>query len=121
MADVAMIIDAETRAVVVAALDLLQRVAMGQWRTIADHAPNVLGDDAYEFSPAADVLQDVVRTWATNDHLRHPGASLGIRGAGREAQVACDLWHALGGGMESRQADRLTNARIKVAEVMPGG
>lgn len=75
MPDTALIIDDETRRVLVQALDLLQRVAMGRW-----HAAS-------------------------------------IRRAHREAQVACDLWHALGGGMELRQGDRLTNARMSVAEV----
>lgn len=75
MPDTALIIDDETRRVLVQALDLLQCV-------------------------------DLARRCAT-----------GIRQAGREAQVACDLWHALGGGMESRQGDRLTNARMSVAEV----
>ncbi len=122
MADVALVIDDEARRVLVQALDLLQRVAMGQWRAISEHAPNVIGPTSPAgFEQLAHDLMVVRRRNASDAALRlHDGASLGIRGTHREAQVACDIWHALGGGMESRQGDRLTNVRVHVEEVRDG-
>lgn len=107
-------VDDETHRVLIRALDLAQRVAMGQWREILDHCPEVT--DCGQFSDAGDWLMNTRTLCATHDALVHPGASLSIRGAGRDAQIACDLWHALGGGMESRQNDRLTNASITVTK-----
>jgi hypothetical protein len=115
--DVALILDDEARRVLVQALNLLQRVAMGQWRAIPEHAPNVLGEAAHQFSACADELLDARCRYTIVDDLVHPSASLGIRQTHREAQVACDIWHALGGGMESRRDDRLTNVRVSVSEV----
>ena len=84
---------------------------------IPEHAPNVLGEAAHQFSACADELLDARCRYAIVDDLVHPSASLGIRQTHREAQVACDIWHALGGGMESRRDDRLTNVRVSVSEV----
>lgn len=120
MSDVALIIDDETRCVLVQALDLLQRVAMGQWRAVAEHAPMVLGVASQGFGPVGDDLTSLRQHHTPITALKHANASLGIRQTHRQAQVACDLWHALGGGMESRRDDRLTNARISVAEVRAG-
>ena len=116
MGDVALILDDEARRVLVQALNLLQRVAMGQWRAIPEHAPNVIASDADRWE-VGDQLLEVRRVFAATTSLQHQSASLGIRGAHREAQVACDIWHALGGGMESRRDDRLTNVRVSVSEV----
>jgi hypothetical protein len=106
-------VDDEALRVIVSALDLLQRVAMGQWRVVPEHAPNVV--DPFPFSPVGDAVLAARCGHTTNQHLRHPGASLAIRAAGREAMVACDVWHLLGGGMPSRQTDRLTDVTISVS------
>lgn len=107
-------LDAETRRVLVQALDLLQRVAMGQWREVVEHSPNVLRPDVQAlFGPASDAIMQVRSVYGI-DNLRHPNASLGIRGAHREAHVAYDLWHALGGGMTSRWDDRMSGAAMSV-------
>lgn len=108
-------VDADGRRVLIAALDLLQRVAMGQWREVVEHAPNVIdGDYAGLFGTCAEQLMHVRSSYTANPHLRHRNAALSISGAGDDARLACDLWHALGGGMESRRDDRLTSANIKV-------
>ena len=119
MGDVALILDDEARRVLVQALDLLQRVAMGQWRAIPEHAPNVIGEiSVTAFEQLTDDLMLLRRQIAADAALRlYDGASLSIRQTHREAQVACDIWHALGGGMESRRDDRLTNVRVSVSEV----
>ncbi len=107
--------DAEGRRVLLAALDLFQRVAMGQWRSIPEASPEVLGMMATPFDAVGDALMRVRCEWTTHEALRHPSASLGIRDAGRHAIVAYDIWHALGGGMESRQSDRVSGV-LAVAE-----
>lgn len=94
------------------ALDLYQRVAMGQWREILEHCPEVT--DAGMFSGAGDALMVVRTTCAKVEALYHPNASLGIMRAGDDARIACDIWHQLGGGMESRRNDRLSGAHVEV-------
>ena len=106
-------VDDEALRVIVSALDLLQRVAMGQWREVPEHAPNVV--EPCGFSAVGDAVMAARCQHTTNDHLRHPNASLSIRSAGREAMVACDVWHLLGGGMESRRTDRLTDVTISAS------
>ena len=104
-------IDTADRDVLVAALDVFQRVAMGQWRAVVEFAPvELLGAEAgQQFGRAADEIMAVRSVYAVNPALRHKNTSLGIAQAGDQARRACDLWHLLGGGMLSRQDDRLTD------------
>jgi hypothetical protein len=107
-------VDSSGVRVMINALDLYQRVAIGQWRDVAEHAPAVLGNDAHCFSPVADQLIAIRAAACAGGPLGHPSASLSIRGAHADAQIAYDMWHALGGGMDSRRDDRLTSTIIDV-------
>ena len=103
----------EAYAVLVAALDLHGRIAMGQWDEVVRFAPEVLGADSTleEFRAAADDLMQTRCRHARPAELRvAPNASLGIAEAGREARIGCDIWRAVGGGMKDRADMRLTDA-----------
>lgn len=106
--------DAEGLAILARALDLLQRIRMGQWRDVAEQAPDILGDQAGLFTEAADLLMSIRCRFTDVEALRHPNASLSIRQTDRIGQAAYDLWHACGGGMESRRSDRLTDIHVDV-------
>lgn len=102
-------VDAETADVIVAALDLYQRAAIGQWDRLVDHAEGVERSVAL-----GDALLALRAAHASDHRLVHPNAGLSIATAPRRAQIAYDLWHALGGGMVERQQIRLTDAAITV-------
>lgn len=106
------VVDDEARGVMVAALDLLQRVAMGQWRALLDVAGGLLSDGAR--GPAGEALMAVRCSFAKRVELGHPATSLGIRQSGRSAEVAYDVWHCLGGGMVDRRSDRITDVEVSV-------
>ena len=113
------VVDAACHQVLIDALDLYQRVAMGQWSDLPQHAPLIeFNIDPHELGRALNRLR--------SDHtvdpvsLRHPNASLSIRGAGEPATIACDIWHALGGGMPERRDDRLAPSHtIRVTPAVP--
>ena len=105
--------DGTTARVIRDALDLHQRIAMGQWRCIGDAAPNVTGYQ-HGSTGLGEALLRLRAAHTIVPALQHPTASLSIRAAGPDAMRACDAWHALGGGMTSRQTDRLTDAHITV-------
>lgn len=103
-----LVVDEAGHQVLVAALDLYQRVAMGQWSDLPQHAPNI----RFHHS-ASEVGTELTRLralhTATPAALQHPNASLGVAEAGDRARLACDIWHALGGGMPERSGDRLAH------------
>lgn len=110
-----MIVDQEAQRVLLQALDLYQRVGMGQWRAVAEASPDILGEQAGAFSEAAEELIRVRCQYSVDPALRDfPNASRGIAQTGRTYQVAYDLWHILGGGMPSRRDDRLTDVLARV-------
>lgn len=104
----AIVVDAAGHHVILAALDLYQRVAMGQWSDLPDHAPNI-GFHLTRHEVGAELTRLRARHTATPAALQHPSASLGIAAAGDNARLAYDLWHALGGGMPERRNDRLAH------------
>lgn len=104
--------DDEGAQTILNALDLYMRVAMGQWDRIAEAAPDVIGFDAMR-----ECEDDLLAVRTAHTHvtpLTHPRAALSISTTHRRSKAAYDLWHALGGGMESRRGDRLTDVPFTV-------
>ncbi len=110
-------VDPVALSVIISALDLYQRIAMGQWREIPLACVGLVDDD--ETSPwgrLGDQLMNLRCAYASDPNLQmYSNAFLGIRRAHRGAQIAYDIWHQCGGGMESRRDDRITDAHVEVS------
>ena len=118
--EVNLILTGEALAALRDALELHGRVAMGQWSAIVEHAPAVLPpSQSWPFSEAADALMEVRCQYASHEALREShGSSVSIARAGRQAQIVCDLWRSVGGGMPDRADMRLTDT-VKDSRVFP--
>ncbi len=112
-------LDAEAARAVIAALDLYQRIAMGQWREIIDASPAVLGDDV-DSGELGVALMALRGRWTTVDALRHPNAFLKIRTTHRTARVTYDIWQRMCETVE-RPAMPITGAQVTVTPAQRTG
>jgi hypothetical protein len=117
-------LDAEAARVLQAAVDLYQRVAMGQWGEVAEVADEMLADDSRGlFGPASAHLMEVRCAHADHPALRaSPSAYLSIRQASHRAQVAGDIWVALRSGKSGEDLIDypLTDTYIRIERGAPG-
>lgn len=84
----------------IAALDLYQRILIGQWRELAWVTNAAHRDGPADVGDACDRIRH--RHQKPGGYPAHPRASWSIHNGPAEAVVAYDAWKALGGGVAER-------------------